>query len=337
MFRILGVVVLLVIGIAPREARAWNFCGHLTVAQIAYMGLEPATKSRVIADLKAMKAITYGSGESASNLHDLLMKGLPPGADADLYLFTRASTWPDLARAVGFKDRFHHGTWHYVHWAVGPKASNVPAPNDDPAFRPANLEDMSILQALDHNLTAAAGGAKPEDRGLALCWVMHLVGDIHQPHHAATLYSDEFPAGDQGATHFMVRRTATSPQNEKLHLLWDALLGNSEAPATVDHLANALVTIRPREAFTAAELACRDYKAWALESKALAIRLGYLDFTLRGCRLLQPGDTGRGCLELAADAPVLPDGYLEAATSVAERRVTLAGYRLAGLLNEGLK
>src|SRR5262245_20986295 len=174
--KVLVALVLAVMALAPREARAWNFCGHLTVAQIAYMGLEPATKARILADLKAMKAITYGSGASASNLHELLIKGLPPEADADLYLFTRASTWPDLARAVGFKDRFHHGNWHYVSYAVGPKAAGQPLPNEDPSFRPANLEEMSVLQALDHNIATAATGAKPEDRGLAICWVMHLVG-----------------------------------------------------------------------------------------------------------------------------------------------------------------
>lgn len=337
MRRLIAVWAIALLVVAPRDARAWNSRGHLTVAEIAFAGLEPATKSKLLSDLKAMQELTYGQGATASNLFALLMSGRPSDCDEDLYLFTRAATFPDMARATGFKDRWHHARWHYVNLPIGPQAGSFEAPKEDPKHRPADLEDMNILQALDYNLSVVAAGTKPADRGLALCWVLHLVGDIHQPLHASTYVSEEFPKGDLGGNLFLVRRSATATKNEKLHLIWDELLGQSESATIVHHLAAGLQALRPRDTYSVAELASREFTAWAKESRALAIRHGYLDSALSGCRLLTPEETGAGCAEVAADAPVLPEGYFETALCIAERRITLAGYRLAALLNERIK
>ena len=38
------------------------------------------------------------------------------------------------------------------------------------------------------------------NRAIALCWYLHLMGDVHQPLHCATWFSPEFPGknGDSG-------------------------------------------------------------------------------------------------------------------------------------------
>jgi hypothetical protein len=62
-----------------------------------------------------------------------------------------------------------------------------------------------------------------------------------------------------------------------------------------------------------------DHKSWAYESAELAQRVAYVKGTLKG-------GTDR------SDGPVLPGGYTREAKAIAERRVVLAGYRLAEVL-----
>src|SRR5207244_1603954 len=99
---------------------------------------------------------------------------------------------------------------------------SVPAP--PPADKPGPHD---ILAALQKNVAELGnkdlGGA---DRAIALCWVLHLVGDIHQPLHACTRYSAQFPAGDQGGNELMVLRDPPYANSQmSLHHLWDSLPG----------------------------------------------------------------------------------------------------------------
>jgi len=40
----------------------------------------------------------------------------------------------------------------------------------------------------------------PERRAIALAWLFHLVGDIHQSLHTVQLFTVEYPKGDRGFT-----------------------------------------------------------------------------------------------------------------------------------------
>ena len=52
----------------------------------------------------------------------------------------------------------------------------------------------------------------------ALRLYIHIVGDIHQPLHAATYYSEDFPNGDAGGNFFDIKYKDYT----QLHFLWDA-------------------------------------------------------------------------------------------------------------------
>ena len=49
--------------------------------------------------------------------------------------------------------------------------------------------------------------AAAEDKAVEICWIFHLVGDIHQPLHNAEYFSSEegFQHGDQGGNRFGVK------------------------------------------------------------------------------------------------------------------------------------
>jgi hypothetical protein len=80
------------------------------------------------------------------------------------------------------------------------------------------------------------------------------------------------------------------------------------------------------------ELASTDFDSWAKESFEIATTFAYRN---RG-RIGSPRGRNKDCTTVAA-APVLPVGYVISARRIADRRMILAGYRLAYLLTRILK
>jgi len=81
----------------------------------------------------------------------------------------------------------------------------------------------------------------------------------------------------------------------------------------------------PRAGLT--ELAATKPELWAKESFEIATKIGYQNGALRGT----PRGKLRDCREVI-DAAVLSVGYAATARKIADRRMALSGYRLAGFL-----
>jgi hypothetical protein len=75
------------------------------------------------------------------------------------------------------------------------------------------------------------------------------------------------------------------------------------------------------------ELLSTNADAWAKESFEIAAKIAYRNGGLIG----SPRGGNKDCTTVAA-APVLPVGYVVSARRIADRRMILAGYRLADLL-----
>ena len=75
------------------------------------------------------------------------------------------------------------------------------------------------------------------------------------------------------------------------------------------------------------ELASTHFESWAKESFEIATKIAYRN----GGRIGIPRDGNKDCAMVAA-APVLLAGYVVNASRIADRRMILAGYRLADLL-----
>ena len=75
------------------------------------------------------------------------------------------------------------------------------------------------------------------------------------------------------------------------------------------------------------ELANNDFESWAKESFEITMKIAYRN----GGRIGISRSGAMDCAMVAA-APVLPVGYVVSASRIADRRIMLAGYRLADLL-----
>jgi hypothetical protein len=207
-----------------------------------------------------------------------------------------ASTWADEIRMK----RPRTAPWHFVDVPIGSVGYNPQRDcrNDDCVV--AQIEQDARIIA-DHQLSLPI-------RAEALRFLIHFVGDIHQPLHAA----DNHDRGGNGI-HVILRRQKTT-----LHSVWDGdvvrALGRSpeQVAATLEREMSASTT-QQWERGTA-----RD---WANESFQLASKEIYSH--------ISGGDVA---------APViLPPDYARDESHIAAEQLKMAGVRLAWLLNRSLR
>lgn len=304
--------ILILLGpLAPR-AQAWNATGHMVVASIAYDQLSPRTKAAVDALLAQHRD------------YPLWMRDLPAGyTDRARYAFMKAATWPDDIR----KTPDDRPIWHYVDVPV-----IAPGYTPDPvALLP--VKPNAETQIVEETRLLSNASASDADRAIALCWVEHLIGDVHQPLHDSSLFSPVFPKGDKGGNSETLTPgaldadpilKALDPRHfpKNLHAVWDDLLGDKRNPAQVQASATALEGKHSRAEFP--QIAQHtDAHSWVLEGNALAAK----DVYRNGSLLLAPEPGGKRAVVM------LPAGYLDAAHALADRQIVLAGDRLADTLN----
>jgi S1/P1 Nuclease len=102
------------------------------------------------------------------------------------------------------------------------------------------------------------------------------------------------------------------------------------ASANLTRLRNEATALRNRQGFHRSqltELANTDFESWAKESFEIATKIAYRN----GGRIGTPKAGATDCT-MVATAPALPVGYVVSSSRIADRRMILAGYRLADLL-----
>jgi hypothetical protein len=290
----------------PRLAGAWTDTGHQVVAIIAWENLSAQARQQAVALLR--------QAPSDAGLASLLpLNGRPP-AVPEREFFVRASTWPDALRG---NLTYHQPSWHYrdFFWKEdGGQIVDVPDPMP-PGELLAQLPRLTSVVATPDPAQAGA-------RAVGVAWLLHLVGDIHQPLHCSARVTDEEPRGDGGGNTFklgMIPSPGTPEMmRESLHRYWDGAVDRAvpqrpnESPGGyLARAAQAAMSAHPK-ASMAARLKPGQFEEWCRESLAAAQAYAY-----------PPG------LKRLEDPP---DAYRERVSAVALERVALAGYRLAATL-----
>ncbi|HEV2318373.1 MAG TPA: S1/P1 nuclease [Verrucomicrobiae bacterium] len=278
---------------------AWDGAGHMAIAAEAFRQLTPQLQAQAIEVLKAHP--DYQDWTNAYHPN--------PTVSLAAYVFMRSSTWPDEIRGSG--SPYDHPEWHFIDYPLRP-----PLFSFEPDPRPTN----NVLYGVGRcEQTLSDTNADPVLRAVYLSFLIHLVGDMHQPLHCENFFDTDFPNGDRGGNDFYVK---PDQRGVRLHGIWDGLLGTIENAANQWRYSIKIETGYPR---TSLPELTRDTAppSWSLESRKLAIKYGYLNGHLRGSTNF-------------ATAPRLPEDYLSNAQEIAERRGALAGYRLADELKKYL-
>jgi hypothetical protein len=149
---------------AAAPAAAYNRASHMISAAVAYHALKadsPQTLEKTIALLKQHP--DYGKFKLDVVAAD----------DRDLYLFMLAARWPDDIRGNRIYD---NPQWHYINFPIKPDGQPDAVHTKPPA-------DENILKALEQQAAVVRGTGPAADKAVAICWVLHLIGDLHQPLH----------------------------------------------------------------------------------------------------------------------------------------------------------
>lgn len=288
------------LALSARSALAWSGAGHMIIAAEAYRELSPKVKAKVDLALKAHPEYEKWAQSFSSE---------SPTLDLGTYVLMRAATWPDEIRRKG--NPYDHVHWHYIDYPL--KAPRFP-------FESGSSPEDDILYGIQQcEKVLSARHEPPESRAAYLSWLIHLIGDLHQPLHCSTLVNDTYPTGDKGGNDFYVK---PAQEGIRLHSLWDGLLGTRSHPQSEVNDAIRLVSEHPRKSLP--EFKQSTPKKWSLEGRSLAIEKAYLRGELKGST--SPDN-----------APALPEGYTKEAKAVAERQAALAGYRLADEVRKYLK
>jgi len=297
-------------------AHAWNSFGHMEAAAVAWDKLTPQAKQEATRLLKL------------NPQYETWINGIPAGP-RDEVAFVRAATWPDEIKSlsgyvndgprngnvaphtpeasqnVGYSDHFRHRYWHFIDEPFSTDGTPLQQPV------PPNAQ----TQIAAFRTTLGDETASDDVRSYDLAWLLHLVGDVHQPLHATARFTRDEPDGDAGGNDVKVTCSPPCGDPKELHAFWDDLLGSDKAPAS--EAIAAADDLAPADFGKAAEA---DEKAWIKESFELAEKSVYAG----------PVGDGKGPFTLT-------ENYQKQSLDIAKKQIALAGARLANLLNQALK
>lgn len=204
--------------------------------------------------------------------------------------------------------------WHFINYHF--RSDGKPSTNKP-------LEE-NVVWAINKFSTILGSKKAPDsEKAIALRYILHFVGDAHQPLHSMAQDTDQFPSGDRGGNDFPVQeiRDWSDRPIKNLHIVWDFACGeyrNVKRPLdqngefTLNKMARAFMREFPASSFKQQKE--QRPEKWIAES-----------FSFRNFVYSAP----RG--------GALPAAYLEKGRKLCRQRITLAGYRLGDMLNRLLK
>jgi hypothetical protein len=300
--------------LAAPEAHGWGCRGHETVAALAEKHLTSEARQALFALLTA-------------NAIDPQLKRFC--GDVGLDAFVDSATWADDERGKLPAT----APWHFIDIPLGVKQGS--AKN----FCGAG---GCVLQAITDQLAILkyknAPGTK---RAAALRFIIHFVGDLHQPLHATT-------NDDRGGNCVPVKYFTRSPHvrnnsyTPNLHHVWDTEIPESEMQgADATEFADRLDT-EFADSFTAWQQGGMQLEIWAWESHDHAVETAYgalgkpivpePDAPVNSCT--DDNNIGQRMLHRHI---VIGTIYRDQAAAVADERLAQAGIRLALILNDAAR
>lgn len=253
----------------PSPAHAWGKTGHRVVGAIAEPLLTPAARASVRRIL-----------------------GVETMAEA--------SNWPDFMRADPAPYWQRQSTpWHYVTVPRGRRYAQVTPPPEGDA-----------VTALTRFSAVAKDKRAPlAERQAALRFVIHIVGDLHQPLHAGD-------KGDKGGNDSKTTYGDYDPARLNLHSVWDGLLAERAISSPPPIVKRYPAAVRAR-------LSQGTVTDWSRESWSVA-RHAY--------EVAMHGDPCRPTPERMT----MSEADIESLVPIAREEVVKGGLRLARLLDQSL-
>ena len=329
--RLVAFAIIACIGIMPINTFAWDHPAHMATAAVAFMEIEQSNP-----ELADKLDLLFMAHPDASAFW--VAAGDSRGRERSSRMFIEGARWADDTKG----SIFDRPTWHTARWPIvlkdAPEEAKVAA-----SARKGQPAGQAIEALVMNYAMLASADTNPSERASALAWLLHLVGDIHQPLHVSDQYSKEFPAGNgAGTLEYVMDPIGGIPM--PLHLLWDSNIYRSTELDAVEKAARSLVKKYPRSKFpelTGLE-GPQDFEKWARESYQVAVDFAYgygIETVSDPEKDLDPDKAVKKMVAYVVhgippleEAPEVPAEYWEKLQQVAQMRIALAGYRIADLV-----
>lgn len=258
--RLRPIATLAAVAVIALALISWGVLGHRTVGLIASRHLDPKAKA-VVQNLLGSETLE------------------------------QVSTWADEIRSdPAYKNA---APWHYINLPLG--LSRQQFDREVTSMTTPNVYEA--LLRMEHDLTAP--NTTRDQKIVALKFIVHFVGDIHQPMHVSR-------AQDQGGNKIQVNY---DNKGTNLHALWDTRLIEHEGLSDVQ-LADKIDHASPKQI---QQWQSDPVLQWLWESYGIATQL-YAEVDAMNNR-------------------TITDAYYQTHLPIIEDRIEKAGIRLAGLLN----
>lgn len=305
------------LGAAP-AARSWGCKGHQTVTLIAEKHLTSEARQMVEKLLR-------------ENPMDPKLKRYCGNATADLMV--DASTWPDDVR-----NERHNGPWHYI---------DIPRGKRKGALEEYCGADGCVTRAIEEQRAILKDkSGDPVKHAEAIRYLIHFVGDMHQPLHVIN-------NGDKGGNCVPVKYLHHEPlpdpghperedYSPNLHQIWDTEIIERDMEISNPHRYADELDEKFHAESASWEAAGIHVENWAWEVYQQAETEVYDAFSVKIS--VEPDVKPKGCSDnnhigkrLLEKHLTADEAYQSRAAKAAEKGIAQAGVRLAMILNEAAK
>ena len=280
-FLVACVAALALLFAAP-VAAYWEY-GHETVAKIAWQQMRPDTRRAVARLLRQGRLLDTPTCPVAT--------------------IEQASIWADCIKPLD--ERFAYAySWHYQNVDIS-QPFDLKAPCKDGHCVSAQIERQARL---------LADPAVPQrEKLMALAFLVHFVGDLHQPMHAGD-------HGDLGGNKVAANYGLIGGRTN-LHSIWDGWLAERAITTPPAGAANLLAALSPEQR---AAIGGGSVEDWSREMWGKARDLAYKTLV------------GDPCGTAPVDRPTLTEAQVQALIPAVRENVLEGGIRLARLLDDAL-
>ena len=280
LFRTLAILIALFT--ASPAYSYWEY-GHESVADIAWQQMRPDTRRAVARLLRQGRLLDTPT--------------------CPVKTIGQASVWADCIKPLG--DRFAYAySWHYQN-------VNVCQPFD---LKAACKDGHCVSAQIERQARLLADPAVPQrEKLMALAFLVHFVGDLHQPMHAGD-------QADLGGNKVAVNYGLIGGRTN-LHSVWDGWLAERAITTPPGGASGLLASVPAAER---KRIAAGSVEEWSREQWEKSRTLAYGTLF------------GNPCGERSATRPTLTEAQVQALIPAVRDNVLAGGLRLARLLDDAL-